>query len=138
MSINRREFLILTGATAACAAADCLALADSGSSVVAGAGQVVDAGPVGNFAADGVYDAFRSLGFFVIRKGGELSALSSICTHRKAQLKAEPDCSFYCKRHGSTFDPGGHVTKGPAKRDLPVLAMSVNEAGHLLVTVPAG
>jgi len=132
MSINRREFLILTTATVACAATDCLALADSGSI----AERVVDAGPVGNFAADGVYDAFRSQGFFVIRKGGKLSALSSICTHRKFQLKAEPDCSFYCKRHGSTFDPGGHVTKGPAKRDLPALVTSVNEAGHLLVTIP--
>jgi Rieske Fe-S protein len=91
---------------------------------------------VGNFATDGVYDAFRSLGFFVIRRGGNLSALSSICTHRQVQLKARPDGSFYCKRHGSTFDPTGHVTKGPAKRDLPILSTSVNAAGHLLVKVP--
>jgi Rieske Fe-S protein len=131
MDINRRDFLILTCASAACAATEGLTLADSG-----GAGQVVDAGPVGNFAADGVYDSFRTVGFFVIRKGAKLFALSSICTHRKTALKAEPDCSFYCKRHGATFDPTGHVTKGPAKRDLPVLVTSVNEAGHLLVTVP--
>jgi Rieske Fe-S protein len=65
-----------------------------------------------------------------------LFALSSICTHRRFQLKAEPDCSFYCKRHGSTFDPSGHVTKGPAKRDLPLLVSSVNETGRLLVKVP--
>jgi len=132
MSINRREFLILTGATAACAAADCLARADD-----AGAAQVVDAGPVSAFATDGVYSNFRAMGFFVIRKGAKLTALSSLCTHRKVPLKAEPDCTFYCKRHGSTFDPGGHVTHGPAKLDLPVLVTSVNEAGHLLVHVPA-
>jgi Rieske Fe-S protein len=96
---------------------------------------VNDAGPVGNFAADGVYGNFRELGFFVIRKGEKLFALSSICTHRKFTLKAEDDCSFYCKRHGSTFDPDGHVMKGPAKRDLPVLATSVNGAGHLIVKV---
>jgi len=131
MSINRRQFLILTGATAALAATNRLSLADA-----TGSERVIDAGPVSNFAADGVYDAFRSLGFFVIRKGGKLSALSSICTHRQVQLKAEPDCSFYCKRHGSTFDPNGHVTKGPAKRDLPVLVTSVNATGHLLVKVP--
>src|SRR5689334_23323381 len=125
MSLNRREFLILTTATAASAAADCLALADSGGSAAVGPEQVVDAGPAGNFAADGVYDAFRGQGFFVVRKGAKLFALSSICTHRKFQLKAEPDCSFYCKRHGSTFDPNGHVTQGPAKRDLPVLVTSV-------------
>ena len=126
MSIDRRKFLMM--ATAAVAAPDCLALA--------GDGPVVDAGPVGNYAADGVYDAYREIGFFVIRKAGKLSAISSICTHRKFKLTARPDCSFYCKRHGSTFDPNGHVTKGPAERDLPVLATTVNGAGHLLVTVP--
>lgn len=136
MSINRRQFLILTTTAAACAATGCLAMADSGGSAATGSEQVIDAGPVSNFAADGVHDAFRSQGFFVIRKGEKLSAISSFCTHRKVQLKAEPDCSFYCKRHGSTFDPNGHVTHGPAKRDLPTLVTSVNEAGHLLVTVP--
>jgi len=136
MSINRRQFLMLTGATTACAATDCLAMADSGSSAAVGPERLIDAGPVGNFAADGVYDNFRDLGFFVIRKGGKLFALSAICTHRKTKLKAEPDCSFYCKRHGSTFDPGGHVTQGPATRDLPVLVTSVNETGRLLVKVP--
>jgi Rieske Fe-S protein len=135
MNINRRQFLVLTATTATCAATGCLALADEGGPAAVGAERVIDAGPVGNFAAEGVYDAFRSLGFFVIRKGGKLSALSSICPHRKFPLKAEPDCSFYCKRHGSTFDPGGHVTKGPAKRDMPVLVTSVNGSGHLLVTV---
>ena len=131
MNMNRREFLILTTGAAALAATDGPGLAEAGS------GAVFDAGPVGNYAADGVYSNFRALGFFVIRKDGELTALSSICTHRKTQLTPEHDCSFYCKRHGSTFDPTGHVTKGPATRNLPVLVTSVNEAGHLLVTVSA-
>jgi Rieske Fe-S protein len=131
MSLNRRQFLVLTTATAALAVADRLACADPGPE------QVVDAGPVGSFTADGVYDAYRSQGFFVIRQGPKLFALSSICTHRHVQLKAEPNCTFYCRRHGSSFDPNGHVTHGPARRDLPVLATSVNEAGHLLVQVPA-
>jgi Rieske Fe-S protein len=131
MSLSRRQFLVLTTATAALAVADRLACAEAGPE------QVVDAGPVGGFAADGVYDAYRSQGFFVIRQGPKLFALSSICTHRRVQLKAEPNCTFYCRRHGSTFDPNGHVTHGPARRDLPVLATSVNEAGHFLVQVPA-
>ena len=129
MNIDRRHFLCLTAGTAAFAATDRIGLA--------AAGNVIDAGPVGNFATDGVYSDFRTEGFFVIRKGGKLSALSSVCTHRKVQVTAEHDCSFYCKRHGSTFDPSGHVIKGPATRDLPELATSVNGAGHLLVTVPA-
>ena len=137
MNINRRQFLILASATAALGATDRMALADNGDSAAAGSERAVDAGPVGNFAADGVYDHFCDQGFFVIRKGGKLFALSSICTHRKFRLKAEPDCSFYCKRHGSTFDPGGHVTQGPAKRDLPVFTTFTSEAGHLFVKIPA-
>jgi Rieske Fe-S protein len=132
MNIDRREFLALTTSAVACAATECFALADSGAPV-----QVVDAGPASAFAADGVYSNFRAFGFFVVRKGDKLFALSSFCTHRNVQLTPEPDCSFYCKRHGSTFTPDGHVTKGPAKRDLPILATSVNNAGHLLVSLPA-
>src|SRR5271168_885917 len=128
--MDRRQFITLTAAASLCAATSCPLLAAPD-----GSEQVIDAGPVGNYAKDGVYDAYRSLGFFVIRSGGKLAALSSFCTHRRAQLKAETDCSFYCPRHGSTFDPAGHVTKGPATRDLPVLTSSVNADGHLLVTV---
>ena len=95
----------------------------------------MDAGPAGNYAADGVYGNFRDQGFFVIRKGGKLFALSAICTHRKCKLIGKSDRSFYCKCHGSTFDPGGKVTLGPAKRNLPMLPVFVNEKGQLLVTV---
>ena len=132
MDMNRRKFLILTAATVA---AGCRAPDDGHGSIVAHPERVVDAGPVGNYAADGVYASFRDLGFFVIRNGDKLFALSAICTHRKCKLAAEPDRSFYCQCHGSTFDPAGHVTRGPARRDLPILPTSVNEAGRLLVTV---
>lgn len=130
MSMNRRDFLAwaATACAGSCPLAKVLA-AD-------GAAQVIDAGPAANFAADGVYDAFRTQGFFVIRQGGRLFALSSICTHRAVQLKAQADGSFYCRRHGSRFSPGGHVLEGPARRDLPVLATSVS-GGHLFVSVPA-
>lgn len=137
MSMNRREFLALTTATAAFAVTDCLVVADNGASTASGPERVVDAGPAGKFAANGVYDDFRDQGFFVIRKDDKLFALSIFCTHRKCKVKAEPDKSFYCRCHGSTYDPGGHVTKGPAKSDLPILATSVNEEGHLLVKIPA-
>ena len=128
MSICRREFLMLTAAAVGGSALDLLA---------SGPAQTVDAGPAGNFAADGVYDTYKDIGFFIVRRGGQLYALSSICTHRNVTLKAESDCTFYCKRHGSTFSPNGQVTKGPAKHNLPVLSTSVNESGHLLVKVPA-
>jgi len=126
--MNRRRFLTLTSAATVCTAIGCPLIADPGDS-----GGILDVGPAAAYARDGVYDAYRSLGCFVIRRGGDLFALSSFCTHRRTQLVAEPNHTFYCKRHGSTFDPNGHVTKAPAKRDLPRLATSVNAAGHLLV-----
>jgi Rieske Fe-S protein len=126
--MDRREFITLTAGASLCVAAGCTVRAAQG-----GSEQVIDAGPVDNYAKDGVYDAYRSLGFFVVRQKGELMVLSSFCTHRQVQLKAEPDCSFYCRRHGSTFDPNGHVTKGPASRNLPKLSASVSGSGHLLV-----
>jgi Rieske Fe-S protein len=131
MDINRRQFLVLT---AAAMAAGCRT-ADDGGANTSHPERVVDAGPASNYAADGVYANFRDLGFFVIRNGERLFALSAICTHKKCKLDAEPDRSFHCKCHGSTFDPGGKVTLGPAKRDLPILPVSVNENGQLLVTV---
>jgi Rieske Fe-S protein len=133
MGMNRRQFLVLA---AAAVVTGCHAMNDDDIGSVAGrAGQVVHAGPVSQYSADGVYNNFRDRGFFVIRNGEKLIALSAICTHRKCRLIAEPDRSFYCKCHGSTFDPAGHVTEGPAKRDLPVLPVFVNEKGQLLVTV---
>jgi Rieske Fe-S protein len=128
-NMNRRQFLLLA---AACAAAS------NPQSVYARspAEQVIDAGPLSNYAADGLFENFRDLGFYVIRKGDKLVALSSNCTHRKCRLKAEKDHTFYCKCHGSTFDPTGKVTEGPATRDLPAFQTS-NQKGHLLVRVPS-
>ncbi|MGD0616009.1 MAG: Rieske (2Fe-2S) protein, partial [Verrucomicrobiota bacterium] len=83
-----------------------------------------------------VYDRYLDRGFFIVRSGDKVFALSSSCTHRKCRLSAEPDHSFYCKCHGSTFDPSGKVTKGPARRNLPLLHSMTDGQGRLLVTVP--
>src|SRR5579862_4669731 len=111
MQINRRQFLILSvGVAGGCKTANEVGKAGSGEE------GIVNAGLASNYAADGVYSSFRDLGFFVVRQGDKLFALSPICTHRKCNLAAKLNHSFYCKCHGSTFDPDGHVTKGPAKR----------------------
>jgi Rieske Fe-S protein len=130
MGLNRREFIILTAASAM--AAGCQA---QGGDTFASAKGLVDAGPVSNYAADGVYPGFRDQGFFVIRSGEKLLALTSVCTHSACRLNAAPDRSFICKCHGSTFTAQGKVTKGPARRDLPELPTSIDERGHLMVQV---
>ena len=132
--LNRRQFLLLTaglGAIAGCQTGD-----GRVNSATPALERVVNAGPATRYSIDGVYTGFSQDGFFVVRKGERLVALSAICTHKKCKLAAESDHSFYCKCHGSTFDPAGKVTNGPAKRDLPYFPASVDKLGQLLVTVP--
>jgi Rieske Fe-S protein len=131
--MNRRQFMLLSAAAAAacCQPVTGFAKAPAGE-------RVLDAGPVRDYSAPGVYTRYRDQGFFVIRQGAKLFALSAVCTHRKCKVSAEDDRTFSCDCHGSTFDPGGKVTEGPAKRDLPVLSSLTNEQGHLIVKVPQG
>ena len=126
--MNRREFLFLTAAFAA----GCGPIPSATSS--AAKERIVNAGPIKNYDGDGLYANLRNQGFFIIRRGDKLFALSSRCTHRNCKLDAEKDQSFSCQCHGSTFDPDGHVTEGPARRNLPLLPTTVNN-GELLVTV---
>ena|ERR1700730_12770285 len=123
--IKRRDFLILAASV----------LAGSTAEANPASERVVDVGPASNFAKDGVYAAFETQGFFIVRKGNHLLALSAFCTHRRCKLAAQSDRSFYCRCHGSTFDPNGKVTEGPAKRDLSQLSITVNEKGNVLVKV---
>jgi Rieske Fe-S protein len=126
--LNRREFLLLGTAAAACTGCQSM-----GGGPPANPGKTVDAGPAANYAKDGVYSNYRDLGFFIVRRGEKLEALSSICTHRRCKLNADSDGSFYCHCHGSTFDPDGQVTDGPATRNLPVYETESDAGGHLLV-----
>ena len=128
MKLSRRDFLMLT---VGLAAAGCRSVGSSPS----GKTQVINAGPASDYAKDGVYSRYRDYGFFIVRRGDKLFALSSFCTHRKCKLMAESDNTFYCKCHGSTFDANGKVTEGPAYIDLPVPGLSTNEAGQLIVTI---
>jgi cytochrome b6-f complex iron-sulfur subunit len=130
MKINRREFLILS----AVFAAGCSSMENAGAPGD-GTPRTVNAGPASNYTADGVYAAFRNHGFFIVRQGDRLYALSAVCTHRHCSLNVEQNRSFHCPCHGSTFDPDGHVTHGPARRDLLVYSTSINETGDLLVTL---
>src|SRR4051794_39991993 len=127
MNITRREFVVLSSALAC----GCQA-GGGGGSQVSLPPQDVDVGPAGQYASDGVYDSFRADGFFIVRKQGTLFVLSSTCTHRECPVRAAGDGTFKCKCHGSSFDPRGHVTKGPATRDLPLFASEVNAQGRLI------
>jgi Rieske Fe-S protein len=132
--MNRRTFLFLGAAFAA----GCATTPDGLNSSSTGRERVVDAGPAGQYLKDGVYARYRDLGFFIVRRGASLTAISSICTHRRCKLEAEADRTFSCPCHGSTFDAEGHVTEGPARRDLPVFEVVMDDKGNVLVTMAAG
>jgi len=132
--INRRQFLLATVvALITCREKFCL----GSDSIVSSKVRIINAGPVGRYATDGQYDQFLDQGFFIIRKGNELFAVSSECTHRQCKLKIGSHRSFYCPCHGSKFDLNGKVTAGPAKQDLPILPSTTNAEGQLLITVPS-
>jgi Rieske Fe-S protein len=131
MHVNRRTFLFLSAAFAAgCASTP-------GGSSFSGEGKTINAGSAAQYLKDGVYTRYRDLGFFVVRRGADLFAISAICTHRKCKLDAEADKTFYCPCHGSTFDADGKVTEGPARRNLPRYEILTNEKGDLLVKISA-
>ncbi len=133
MELNRRDFVLLTAA--ACAGCTASQSSDSAPGTIL---RVVDAGPVSQYDSDGIYDHFRHQGFFLVREHGELVALSSDCTHRDCPLRAMADQTLYCKCHGSRFDTGGHVLKGPAVRPLPQFPTAVDSDQHLMVQVLRG
>ena len=147
MNLSRREMIALTLlGVAACDAQDPSpasapapppATGPGSADGSAGGGELIaDAGPLAQYAADGVYDAHRPDGFFVIRRGGRVWAMSSICTHKGCKVRSQSDASFVCKCHGSTFDAEGRVTKAPATRDLPRLEVRLDPQKHLLVRLP--
>ena len=126
--IDRRRFLALVTAG--------LAMVQE-SPAAAPKGHLIDAGPANLYAAEGIYDKFRDLGFFLVRANGKLVALSSYCTHRICKVNPQKDHTFLCKCHGSTFTEEGKVIEGPAKRDLPILPLNTSSNGHLLVDISA-
>ena len=130
MNINRREFLVVLGSTAALAASSSTGWAadEDGQAY-----DVIDVGALDAFEQDKVYDEHREQGFFMIRRGDEVFALSSICTHKGCKVRAQEDQSFLCKCHKSRFDPEGKVLNGPAMRDLPRLSVKLSEQDHVLV-----
>jgi cytochrome b6-f complex iron-sulfur subunit len=63
----------------------------------------------------------RSVALFRDREG--VYAVSTVCTHLGCIVKQSAD-GFACPCHGSEFKKDGSVTKGPAPKALPWLAVT--------------
>lgn len=63
----------------------------------------------------------------VRRSAKEFLAYSSVCRHKKCNVKFKKDKDiFVCPCHGSTYDIGGKVTKGPSEKDIPAYKVKLD------------
>jgi Rieske Fe-S protein len=128
--LSRRKFL---GQSALVAAGAALLAA-------CGDGQIGFGGPTGPIlqttVTAGNFPGLATVGQLVIinaqiaakRTGpAAFAAFSRSCTHEGFPVDLVPS-GFFCENHGSQFDSDGHVTVGPATRDLDKLATSYDQA----------
>ena len=72
----------------------------------------------------------------LVRQGQELRALSARCTHLGCRLSQVEQGLLVCACHGSRFDAAGRRKRGPAERDLAVLAIEErSEPGRIDVVL---
>ena len=71
----------------------------------------------------------------IFRDGDEtFRAVSRVCTHRGCTVDWSPDKkTFVCPCHGSLYDGTGAVSRGPARRNLPILNAVFDRDGNAVV-----
>jgi len=68
----------------------------------------------------------------VVREGGKLAVISTICTHLGCTVGVS-DTGFACPCHGSRYDQDGNVVGGPAPKSLAWYQVSLAPNGELEV-----
>jgi len=70
---------------------------------------------------------------YIIKEGGQLKALSAICTHLGCTVPWDPGRNeFVCPCHGGTYSADGTHISGPPRRSLDSLETKVS-GGKLMV-----
>lgn len=95
----------------------------------------VPAGPLSDFASDGLHKVFGTT-VLVGRDAGGLYALSSICTHKSCNLNSQGQVlasGVRCACHGAKFDAVGNVISGPAQSPLVAYAVATDCKGDVFV-----
>lgn len=60
----------------------------------------------------------------LVKEGGKLTALSSVCTHRGCRVQFNAtERTLDCPCHGSRFQLDGSVLEGPAPQPLPSVSL---------------
>ena len=72
------------------------------------------------------------------RSAAGVLAYSALCTHRGCTIKSwmAQKRRLRCHCHLSEFDPlaAGHVERGPARRNLPMVPVDLNDDGLIVIT----
>jgi cytochrome b6-f complex iron-sulfur subunit len=95
----------------------------------------VKVGLPSNFENDEVSERWKAeWGFWIVRHGGQIYALQSVCTH----LGCPPNWlageqKFKCPCHGSGFYISGINFEGPAPRPLERFKVMVSDDGQIVV-----
>lgn len=69
---------------------------------------------------------------FVLHDDGGVFAISAVCTHLGCVV-TQASAGYQCPCHGSTFDPVGRVTHGPAPSPLAWYEITLSPDGYLVV-----
>jgi nitrite reductase/ring-hydroxylating ferredoxin subunit len=132
--MSRRRFLALSASAAGTAAF----LAACGDGQIGGAGVTDPTGSVTILVGD--FPELATVNQLVlidvrraVKRTGATSfaAFSRSCTHQGTPVNLD-GTGFLCPNHGSRFDGQGHVTLGPATRDLTVLTTAYDPVSDRL------
>lgn len=81
---------------------------------------------------EGTVYSLESGPILIVRREGELSAFSAICTHLSCPVKwRKESADIYCACHGAVFNPQGERTKGPTVS--PLERLQVKEIGGRII-----
>jgi Rieske Fe-S protein len=71
----------------------------------------------------------------VWRKDTSVYVMSSKCTHLGCEVARQEGGTYLCPCHGSTYNPYGKVTGGPAKSSLSWYEVRITENGGIEVNI---
>ncbi len=69
---------------------------------------------------------------YILRDAKGLYAISAVCTHLGCTVNKNGE-NYECPCHGSRFNNGGYVLKGPAQFPLERLELSLSDDGKVVV-----
>ena len=84
---------------------------------------------------DGEFKVIEKEKLFLFRDKDNFKAMSGKCTHFGCLVEKQGNETYLCPCHKAEYDKTGHVTKGPAKKDLVWHNVKVESTGEVFVDV---